>query len=78
MPQGFDIFFDDIREGIAKNGSYEIDWAILLNTVFRSDPSRPSPETQLKSWAKENSLRYESVESRHGKKKRTLITFYRR
>jgi hypothetical protein len=77
MPQGFDIYFDDIRQGVAKNGSYEIDWTILLNTAFRSDPSKPTPETQLKSWAKENNLRYESVESGHGKKKRTLIRFYR-
>ena len=78
MPGGFDIYFDDIIEGVANTGSYEIDWVMLLNTVFRSDPSKPSPGAQLNSCVKENNLRYESSETRHGKKKVTLITFYRR
>jgi hypothetical protein len=78
MPQGFDVVLEDILEGVAKSGSHEIDWAILLNTAFRSDPSKPSPGAQLNTWAKENKLRYESTETRHGKKKATLITFYRR
>ena len=78
MPGGFDVVFDDILEGVAKNGTYETDWAILLNTVFRSDPSKPSPGAQLNSWVKGHNLRYESSETRHGKKKVTLITFYRR
>lgn len=78
MPAGFDVVFDDILEGVAKKGSHEIDWLILLNTVFRSDLSKPSPGAQLNTWAKENNLRYESTETKHGKKKVTLITFYRR
>lgn len=78
MPGGFDVVFDDILEGVARDGSYEIDWLILLNTVFRSEPSKPSPGAQLNSWAKENNLRHESTETRRGKKKVTLITFYRR
>lgn len=76
MPGGFDIVFDDILEGVAKNGVYQIDWAILLNTVFRSEPTKPSPSAQLSSWAKENNLRYESSEIEKGRKKATLISFY--
>jgi hypothetical protein len=78
MPQGFDVVLDDILEGVAKNGSHEIEWVILLNTAFRSDASKPSPSAQLNTWAKENNLRYDSNETQHGKKKATLITFYRR
>lgn len=78
MPQGFDVYFDDIREGIAKNGTYQIDWSILLNTVFRSDASKPSSEAQLSTWAKDNNFRYEWSEKQVGKKKVSLITFYRR
>jgi hypothetical protein len=69
MPSGFDIVLDGILEAIAKDGSYEIDWSILLNTAFRSDPSKPSPSAQLSSWARENNLRFDSKEQRQGKKK---------
>ncbi|MFY9622528.1 MAG: hypothetical protein WAQ99_22115 [Pyrinomonadaceae bacterium] len=77
MPQGFDVYFDDIREGIAKNGTYQIEWSILLNTVFRSDASKPSPQAQLDSWVRENNFRYEWAEKLIGKKNVQLITFYR-
>jgi len=78
MPAGFNPIFDDIIQGVAKHGSFEIDWLILLNTVFRREPSKPSPEAQLNAWAKENNLRHETVEiAGRGKKRTTLIRFSR-
>jgi hypothetical protein len=77
MPGGFDPVLTDILEGVEKRGEHEIDWLILLNTSFRREAGRPSPESQLRAWEQEHGLTHTTSNEQHGKKIVQLLRFRR-
>jgi hypothetical protein len=77
MSSGPEHILNEIKQGVEKHGSYEVDWLILVNAVFPH--SSVNSATKLREWAKENNLRYESIEVEgRGKKTKTIIKFSRR
>lgn len=73
---GPESILEDIRQGVSRHGSHEIDWLILLNGVFPHSPVNSRPK--LREWAEQNGLKFESVERQRGKAREQWLKFSRR
>lgn len=68
---GPQVLMDEITDGVAEKGEFEIDGSVLINVLFRMDNNKnQSYANQLDEWADKNKLQYEFINSKKGNRVR--------
>lgn len=68
---GPQVLIDEITDGVAAKGEFEIDGSVLINVLFRMDNEKnQSYAVRLNEWANKNKLQYEFINSKKGNRVR--------